>query len=288
MTIEGTQRPFVREAGAGAAVVCLHSSASSSAQWRPLMDRLAGRFRVLAPDLYGSGKSPGWPEGRALSLDDEVGLLEPVFSSVGDRFHLIGHSYGGAVALRASLVHRERIESLVLIEPVLFAILVAEDPDQPAAREIAAVRDATTAAVERGDPTRSAECFVDYWTGPGAWAGTPDERRGVIAKAMPKVRAEWHAVFTEPTPLAAFARLDVETTLIVGSESPASSKGVARLLGWTLPRVTVIELRGVGHMAPVTHPGPVNAAIASHLERVPGTRSSLGAVGVSNGQDSRR
>jgi pimeloyl-ACP methyl ester carboxylesterase len=263
-------RPFVREAGAGSGVVCIHSSASSSAQWRPLMDRLAGRHRVLAPDLYGSGKSPAWPDGRALSLDDEVGLLEPVFRSAGDRFHLIGHSYGGAVALTASLAHRERIESLVLIEPALFALLVAEDPDQPAAREIAAIRDATTEAVDGGDPGRSAELFVDYWAGPGAWADTPEARRGAIVNAMTKVNAEWQAIFTEPAPLAVFANLDVETTIIVGSESPASSRSVARLLTRTLPRVTRVELSGVGHMAPLTHPDCVNATIAAHLERVAG------------------
>lgn len=40
-----------REAGSGQAVVCLHASASSSAQWRPLMDRLADRLRTLAADL---------------------------------------------------------------------------------------------------------------------------------------------------------------------------------------------------------------------------------------------
>lgn len=268
-TLEREQRPFVREAGAGVGVVCIHSSASSSAQWRPLMDHLTGRFRVLAPDLYGSGRSPAWPDDRALSLDDEVGFLEPVFGTAGDRFHLIGHSYGGAIALKASLLHRERIESLVLIEPVLFALLVTEDPDQPAAREIAGVRDATIAALERSDPERSAADFVDYWMGPGAWAGTPDLRRRAIANAMTKVRAEWHAIFSEPTPLAAFARLDVETTLIVCSRSPASSRGVARLLARTLPRLTLVELPGVGHMAPVTHPDPVNSAIAAHLERVP-------------------
>jgi pimeloyl-ACP methyl ester carboxylesterase len=216
----------------------------------------------------GSGRSPAWPDDRALPLDDEVGFLEPVFGTAGDRFHLIGHSYGGAVALKASLLHRERIESLVLIEPVLFALLVAEDPEQPAAREIAAVRDATIAAKDRGDSGRSAEHFVDYWMGPGAWAGTPDPRRRAIANAMTKVRAEWHAIFSEPTPLAAFARLEVETTLIVGSRSPASSRGVARLLARTLPRLTLVELPGVGHMAPVTHPDPVRAAIATHLERV--------------------
>jgi pimeloyl-ACP methyl ester carboxylesterase len=274
MTPETRQRPFVREAGAGAGVVCLHSSASSSAQWRSLQDHLARQFHVLAPDLYGSGRSPAWPEDRALSLADEVGLLEPVWGSAGDRFHLIGHSYGGAVALKAALVHRERVESLVLIEPVLFAVLMAEDPDQPAAREIAAVRDASVAALARGDPARSAECFVDYWMGPGAWTGMADARREPIARAMTKVKGEWHAIVTEPTPLEAFGELEVDTTLIVGSESPASSKGVSRLLGRTLPRAKTVEIPGVGHMAPITHPDPVRAVIAAHLARVSGDARS--------------
>ena len=67
-------RAFFREAGCGPAVVCMHSSASSSAQWRPLMDRLAGRFHTLAVDLYGSGKTPAWPGHRPLTLADEAAL----------------------------------------------------------------------------------------------------------------------------------------------------------------------------------------------------------------------
>ncbi len=278
MTIEREQRPFFREVGAGDGVVCIHSSAASSAQWRALMEQSGCHFHVLAPDLYGSGRSPAWPDHRALSLDDEVALLEPVFDAAGDRFHLIGHSYGGAVALKAALVHSERIESLVLIEPVLFALIFAEDPGQPAAREIAAVRDATVAAIAQGNPARAAETFIDYWSGPGAWAGTPAGRRAAIANAVANVTAEWHAIFDEPTPLAAFSTLAVDTTLIVGAESPASSRGVARRLARTLPRVTSVELAGVGHMAPITHPDVVNEVIADHLGR---RRSrSQGAAGT--------
>src|SRR5262245_16933919 len=83
-----------REKGAGPGVVCLHASASSSGQWRPLMDRLAGRFRTLAADLYGSGQSPAWPAERPMWLADEVALLAPVLAAAGPRFHLVGHSYG--------------------------------------------------------------------------------------------------------------------------------------------------------------------------------------------------
>jgi len=53
MTTPQPEEPFFRESGAGPSVICLHATASSSGQWRALMDRLAGRFRVIAVDLYG-------------------------------------------------------------------------------------------------------------------------------------------------------------------------------------------------------------------------------------------
>jgi pimeloyl-ACP methyl ester carboxylesterase len=242
-------RAHVREAGTGPAVVCIHASASSSAQWRPLMDRLAGRFRTLAVDLYGSGKTPPWPAGQELSLADEVALLEPVFAAAGDRFHVVGHSYGGAVALKAALAHPHRLRSLVVYEPVLFSILLAEDPTQPAAREIVAVRDDTVTAVESGNARASGARFLDYWMGPGTWAGMPEPRRDAV-----------------PTRLSAFASLDVPTLYLAGSDSPGAARGVGRLLAKVLPRVTVVEIEGVGHMGPVTHPERINALIERHLE----------------------
>jgi pimeloyl-ACP methyl ester carboxylesterase len=254
-----------REAGAGNGVVCLHASASSSAQWRPLMDRLAGRFHTLAADLYGSGQSRAWSGERPLWLADEVALLAPVFAAAGPKFHLVGHSYGGAVALLAALADPARVESLVLFEPVLFSLLTAEDPAQAAALEIAAVRDDTVAAVHAGALEASGARFVDYWMGRGAWACMPQARRETIAAQMRQVKAEWHAAFTEPTPLSAFAALDVPVLFLTGAESPASSRAVARLLTKTLPRVTAVEVSGAGHMAPLTHPERVNALIDRFL-----------------------
>jgi pimeloyl-ACP methyl ester carboxylesterase len=259
-------RAYHREAGTGPAVMCLHASAGSSAQWRPLMDHLGGRFRIVAVDLYGSGKSPRWPDDRPLSLADEVAQLTPILESADDRVHLVGHSYGGAVALKTALCHPERIRSLILFEPVLFSQLFAEDPAQPAAQEIAAVRDETIAAVARGAGSASGERFVDYWMGAGAWAGTPEPRRDAVATAMSAVVGQWNAAFTEPAPLEAFSALEMPILYLIGSDSPASSLGVARLLLKALPRVTEVEIEGVGHMAPVTHPDRVNALIERHLE----------------------
>ena len=83
--------PFFREAGNGPNVVCLHSSAASSAQWRPLMDQLGDKYRVLAVDLYGEGKSPPWTSARDCTIDDELELLNPLLDERAP-FILVGHS----------------------------------------------------------------------------------------------------------------------------------------------------------------------------------------------------
>src|SRR5215510_4760156 len=152
---------YFREAGSGTAVVCIHSSASTSGQWRPLMERLTDRFRVIAVDLYGSGKTAAWPQDRPMRLDDELTLLSSVFRAAGDRFHMIGHSFGAAIALKAALADRDRLLSLVLYEPALFSVLMADATEGIAAREILAVRDDTIRLVDEGNLDASAQRFVD-------------------------------------------------------------------------------------------------------------------------------
>jgi pimeloyl-ACP methyl ester carboxylesterase len=119
------REPYFREVGAGPGVVCVHSNASSSSQWRALMETLASGFHVLAPDTHGAGKGPAWPTDRPLALRDEVALLEPVFTRAGTPFSLVGHSYGGAVALVAAVQQPQRLRALVLYEPTLFALVDA-------------------------------------------------------------------------------------------------------------------------------------------------------------------
>jgi pimeloyl-ACP methyl ester carboxylesterase len=192
-------------------------------------------------------------------------------AATGRRVHVIGHSYGGAVALKLALEHPEWLASLVVFEPVLFSLLMAHDPDDPAAREIRAVRAETCAATERGQLDAAGARFVDYWMGAGAWASMPEQRRQTVAAAMRQVAEEWHAVFEEPAPLAAFGALDARTLCLVGADSPASARAVSRLLAKTLPRASEVELDGVGHMGPVTHPDRVNALIEEHLDSQPGS-----------------
>ncbi|MDM0026075.1 alpha/beta fold hydrolase [Variovorax saccharolyticus] len=257
--------PNVRESGTGPGVVCVHSNASTSSQWRALMDRLSPDFHVFAPDSFGAGQSPAWPRDRVVTLSDEAALLEPVFEAAGSPFSLVGHSYGGAVALMVALARPSRVRAIAVYEPTLFALLDEEHPGHVAASGIrSAVADAVR-ALEAHDPAAAAQVFIDYWMGPGTWSRIPAARQAPIAASMVNVAGWAHALFSEPTPLRAFRALKVPVLYMVGGKSPASSRGVARLLTSALPHVKVLEFGELGHMGPVTHPELVNDAVADFL-----------------------
>ena len=259
--------PYHREAGSGPGVVCIHCNASNSSQWRPLMDRLAPRRRVLAPDTHGAGRGPAWPTDRALTLDDEVSMLEPIFTRAGSSLALVGHSYGGAVALLAALRRPERIDALVLYEPTLFAFVDSESPRPNDADGIRETVVRAAAALAAGDQSTAAEIFIDYWMGAGAWRGKPAAHRGAIEAALVNVQGWGRALFGETTPLAAFRELRMPVLLMQGSETTPSARAVATLLARTLPRVETKTFEGLGHMGPVTHPAAVDAAIDDFLRR---------------------
>jgi len=169
-----SSEPFFRDAGTGPGVVCLHANASTSAQWRGLIDLLAPTCRVLAPDLYGAGKSPEWSSDRHISLHDEAAFIEPVLARAGTPLALVGHSYGAAVALIAALAAPTRLRALVLYEPPLFSLLDAETPPPNEADEIRRVVREASGAVEAGDLDAAARRFIDYWMGDGSWEQMPE------------------------------------------------------------------------------------------------------------------
>ncbi len=265
--MSATAETFWREAGAGPGVVCLHSNASSSSQWRLLMERMAPRWHLLAPDAHGAGKGPPWPAGRGVSLADEAALTAPVRARAGTPHALVGHSHGGAVALLAALQQPHAVSALVLYEPTLFSLLDAALAPPNDADGIRHAVGRAEAALHEGDLSAAAGHFIDYWMGRDAWANTPASRRGPIEASIVNVRGWADALMGEPTPLAAFAALSMPVLLLCGSESPASARAVARVLAPVLPRVTVRHLEGLGHMGPITHAEQVNNEISAFLEQ---------------------
>jgi pimeloyl-ACP methyl ester carboxylesterase len=256
------------EAGSGETVLLLHSSASSSAQWRSLTESLQAVYRCLAPDLYGYGDTDAWPGEGPLDLAEEAALADAVVAESDRPIHLVGHSYGGAVALRFALQHTERLRSLTLIEPVAFHLLrsaTADAADRSLFGEVAEVAGLVSKATATGDYRGGMAHFVDYWNGDGAWSRTKPALRAALAQRTPKVALDFWATMTESTPRAAYRRIAVPTLVLRGTESPAPTRRIAELVAQALPRSRLQSIDGAGHMLPLTHREAVNAAVAEHL-----------------------
>lgn len=269
------QQPYVREAGSGPGVVCLHSNASTSGQWRALMDLLAPKFHVLACDLYGAGKSADWPSDRFIGLRDEAAFIEPVLERAGTQFTLVGHSHGAAVALITALAQLGRVRALALYEPTLFSLI---DAEAPAPNDADGIRNAVSdagAALDTGNPDAAARRFIDYWMEAGSWKRMPEAQQAPIRQAVTNVRRWAHALFNEPTVLEAFRALEIPVLYMTGKRSTASTHAVARLLRSVLPNAEFVEFEAAGHMGPVTHSQAVNATIAGFLNRIPMPPSPL-------------
>jgi pimeloyl-ACP methyl ester carboxylesterase len=266
MDVDGATVSYTDE-GSGETVVLLHSSASSGEQWSELRQQLAEGYRVLAPDLYGYGGTDRWDGRRPLRLADEAALVGHLMARLPGRVHLVGHSYGGAVALRLALEQSQRLATLTLIEPVAFHLLSdAGLVEEELLDDVRDVADAVSLAAAAGDYWGGMEGFIDFWNGPGAWSRIGDMTRARLCRHLPKIATDFSSTINEETPLEAYRRIDVPTLILCGLEGPLVTYPIAETLAQTLPRGRLAIIGGAGHMLPVTHPEVVNAAIVRHLK----------------------
>ena len=256
---------YYREAGAGAPVLALHGSAATSAQWRFLAGALEGRLRLIAPDLPGYGRSEALEDG-APDLARVAARVAPLIDAGGEPVHLVGHSFGGAVALKIALAMPERVKSLTLIEPAAFHLLRAGGPgDRRLHAEIAGVASDLRGFVAEGDPWNGMARFIDFWNGPGAWGRSSDALRLTLAACIGQVDDDFAAIAAEADRLGDYARITAPTLAVMGLESPAVSMRVTELVAGAVPGARLELVPDAGHMAPLTDPHVVDPMIRRHL-----------------------
>lgn len=245
-------------------VLLVHSGGFTSRQWRKLGELLASDYRVLAPDLLGYGASGAWPDGKPFHFREDVDYL---LSLIDEPVHLVGHSYGGFLALQLALARPDRVRSIAAYEPVAFGLL-DETEDADALAALAHVR-RTWEPDGSGTDEAWLSAFVEWWNGPGAWSRLPEETRGAFRGVGWKLFQEVMTLGADRTSRETYATITAPTLVLGGALSPLTERRVVEKLGASLPHARAQLFEGVGHMGPITHASVVNGAIAEHLRTVP-------------------
>jgi pimeloyl-ACP methyl ester carboxylesterase len=240
-------------------LVCLHSSASSRLQWQKLAENSGDHFNVIAHSLLGYADAPcSTPQ---TTMDDQTDHLHQVLRKIPGPIHLVGHSFGGAVAMRFVTKSAFPLSSLTLYESVNFDLLFGPNAPDQLADEVCRLGNLVIYHVKRGQLEAAAELFMDYWNGKGAWAGMPVLAQNRLLMRMPTVAWEFQAAFAEIPDQIVYTRQCLPVQILYGTRSPQPARWMAKKLGELMPRSEIRELSGLDHLGPITRPDIVNPLI---------------------------
>jgi len=247
-------------------VLALHCSGGGASQWCYLAERLGGRYEVSAPEHYGCKSTGPWTGEHAFTLSDEAARAVALIDKSDDKVHLVGHSYGGGVALNVALARPDRIASMALYEPSAFHLLrqMGERGAEPYA-EITGVARRICQGVVTGDYLGAVAAFVDYWNGPGSWNALRPSVQSALIRWAPKGPLDFRAFIDDPTPAAAYGALTFPVLILRGAHAPSPTRVIADSLMELLPASRLVDIAGAGHMGPLTHTPEVSALIVRHI-----------------------
>lgn len=246
------------------AALMIHCSIADSGIWGGMAQSLSGALTMTAFDLPGHGRSADW-DGRGEMSAVCAGIAAD-FAQGSGPVDVIGHSFGGVIALRLAVERSDLIRSLVMIEPVFFAAGLRASPEACAAH--LAEQRCFEAALEAGDLATAARNFIGQWGGGRPWDSFSTERQARIAQQMPLIAAARPVLYGDVARLlepGVLEAVDIPALLLEGSEAPEIIPAINGALAARLPRARRGVIGGAGHMSVATHPDQVSAEILRFL-----------------------
>ncbi len=258
VTVNGTDIHYL-DVGEGSAVVLLHGFTGSSRNWDYTVPSLAGRHRLICPDLRGHGLSgrTGRPEDYRLEglAQDVLALLDCLGV---ERFHLVGHSMGGMVAQHVALARPEALLSLVLLDTCAEAPLNLVTEERRRLVELAreqgmeAVFQAQLASAALPQGVTAQPELVQAWR--EEFLMTSREAYIYCAEAIAR---------REPL-LDSLSRLSVPVLVVCGEGDEPFLEHSARLHA-AIPGSRLVILEGCGHSPQMERPEEFNSLLSRFL-----------------------
>jgi len=262
----GCKRATVHIQGTGTPLVFLHSSGCDSRQWHRFAEDWSGRHQIVLPDLPGCGGSDDLAADCPMTLAGDANVVDAISDRLKRPFHLIGHSYGGAVALKSAVRLGARIASLTLIEPTSFHLLRHGDQiEKDLFAEIEGFAASVEEAVLCGLEETAMRRFVDFWSGLGTWDDMPATKREALVPRARKLPQDFRRLFNEELRPADIAKLSTPTLVICGTLSPEPVRALTRLIAEANAQSRHRTIGGAGHMLPYTHRVQINRLMEEHL-----------------------
>ena len=255
--VGGLEIAFERQ-GAGPPLVLLHGFVGHSREWRRQIDDLSDEFTVVAWDTPGAGRSSDPPE--TFRLPDYADCLAAFIDAVGlRRPHIVGLSFGGALALELYRRHPTIPESLVLASAYAgwAGSLTYEVTEQ---------RLRTTLRAADAPSEQRVQSMIPTMFSSSPPPASVEEFRGIMLEIHPAgLRAMARSV-AEADLRDVLSRITVPTLLLYGDQDVRAPLAVAEDIHVRIPASRLVVMQAVGHMSSVEAPERFNAEVRSFLK----------------------
>jgi len=243
-------------------LVFVHGSFATPSTWKKLMALLAPTQHSVALRLPGHGGMPDPDEGGQPSVDTELQWLAQVVAAhTSGPIHLVGHSFGGVVALAQALKGNLPLAELTLFEPVATWVLDVVG-DAPMQAEVATFlrRYRQDAAAHLPDVCGQ---VIDFWGGANDFAALPPHIRALMATMVPANLRHWDLCTQALHTADALRALAVPTRLVCGTRSNAVAHAIVDHLHRLLPRNRTWAIEGASHGLVASHAEACHAVLHS-------------------------
>lgn len=240
--------------GTGPALLLLHGIGSSATSWTAQFERLAGEYRLLAPDLRGYGNSPD-PAG-APSLD---AVADDLAALLDGPTHVAGVSFGALAALALARRHPHLVRSLVLADATLGRAMLP--PEE--CRRWRDGRFALAEALHERADERAREI-----AGPGASDAVLAELARNMRRARPAGYRNVAAIVAATDARPWLAEVTVPTLVVCGEHDGVVGLAVSQQIAERIPDARLATIAGAGHAPHVEQPDDFATAVRAFIEGV--------------------
>ena len=254
------------EGGAGPTVVLVPGTCSTGAAWRPVVSRWDGGFRWVTTSLLGYGRTAERRIAGSTDICLEAEIVESVVRQASSEpVHLVGHSFGGAVALAVTLRRQVPVLSLTVIEAPVPELLryFGEHSHYRAFRRMT---DAYFAAFRAGE-AEAIEPMIDFYGGPGTFAAWPERVRRYAVETTAVNILDWATAYGFELTSTSLASIEVPSLGILGEASHPAICRANQLLMRGMTGSVIATISGAAHFMISTHVAEVARVIAEHVVR---------------------
>ncbi len=246
--------------GQGPAVILLHSSLSSARQWLPLVNILKSSHLIINIDILGYGSAGDVIDPDNYNFDVEIARIETAIKTLipNQKYHLVGHSCGGAIALKMAVESPKKLLSLSLYEPVVFHLL-SQGSDARKQSDLFAEK------VDVDNKYEAAAIFTDFWNKDGFFKTLPQKMQDYMAANMAKVSLDFKGIMSERYNENDLRHILCDTLLLSGEHSPELSHILIDKIAKNIPSTKQVQFNA-GHMGPIDNYSVIQSVIANFIK----------------------